>query len=228
MARNKAIKESKGDYILLFDDDSRVSKDWVSNHLKCIDFFDVKISAGVSISKVGDKIPPHYSYFRWGDQLDTGNVMIRKDVFKDCGLFDTKFEKMRMGDNEFGTRCYLNGINIISNPKAKRIHLKTEVGGLRTFGHWDGLRTFKFFKSRPVPSILYLFRKYWGDNSTIFYLLQIMPISLSPYKYKGKTFGHLLSLSILIIFLPIIFIQVLISWNKSSKLLSMEDKIEFL
>ena len=70
--------------------------------------------------------------------------MIRKDVFKDCGLFDTKFEKMRMGDNEFGTRCYLNGINIISNPKAKRTHLKTEVGGLRTFGHWDGLRTFKF------------------------------------------------------------------------------------
>ena len=63
LARNNAIKKSKGDYILLFDDDSRVEPNWITNHLKCIDFFNADISSGVSISVVGDTVPKNYSFF---------------------------------------------------------------------------------------------------------------------------------------------------------------------
>ena len=44
--------------------------------------------------------------------------MVKKTVFKKTGLFDCQFERMRMGDGEFGARCIKNGMLLISNPKA--------------------------------------------------------------------------------------------------------------
>ena len=81
-ARNTALKLSKGKYILLYDDDSRITTNWISEHLKCLDYFKADISAGVSKSTIGAPIPKHYDYFRWADQLDTGNVLLKRDVFK--------------------------------------------------------------------------------------------------------------------------------------------------
>ena len=37
-ARNYAIKLSKHDFLLFFDDDSRVDSDWILNHLKSLEF----------------------------------------------------------------------------------------------------------------------------------------------------------------------------------------------
>jgi len=55
-------------------------------------------------------------------------------------LFDEKFNGMRMGDGEFGMRAYTKGYKSISNPYAKRLHLKVSEGGLREMGSWDGFR----------------------------------------------------------------------------------------
>ncbi|MGN6567682.1 MAG: glycosyltransferase family 2 protein, partial [Flavipsychrobacter sp.] len=116
LARNTAIKMATGDLILLFDDDSRVEADWIDQHIHCLYDYDADISSGVSISKVGDKVPENYKYFRWSDQVDTGNVMVKKHVFEKLGLFDRQFEKQRMGDGEFGLRAYLAGYRNVSNP----------------------------------------------------------------------------------------------------------------
>ena len=87
-ARNEAILVAKGNYILLYDDDSLIQPNWINEHLKTLDFFDADISSGVSISVIGAEVPKHYSYFRWSDQLDTGNVLLKKKVFNKIGLFD--------------------------------------------------------------------------------------------------------------------------------------------
>ena len=150
-ARNDAIRSSKGDFILLYDDDSLIEDDWIEQHLKCIEYFDADISSGVSISVVGAAVPAHYSYFRWSDQLDTGNALVKREVFETIGLFDRQFEKQRMGDGEFGLRSYLNGIRNISNPRAKRVHLKAGHGGLRHKGGWDAFRPKNFWDPRPMP-----------------------------------------------------------------------------
>ena len=147
-ARNKGIKHAKSDYLLFLDDDSRVKPDWILEHLKGMDYFNADISSGVSISRIGAKLPENYSFFRWSDQLDTGNVLITKKVFEKCGLFDEQFENMRMGDGEFGVRSYLNGLKNISNPKASRQHIKISTGGLRDMGSWDGFRTKHFFQPK--------------------------------------------------------------------------------
>lgn len=217
LARNTAIKESKGELILLFDDDSRVNTDWIIHHLKCLKYFNVEISSGVSVSVAGDIIPKHYTYFRWSDQIDTGNVMLYREVFKKTGLFDRQFEKQRMGDGEFGLRCYLAGFKNISNPFAKRIHLKVGSGGLRQMGSWDGYRPKSLFSPRPIPSILYYFRKYYGERAAILSLIKNIPPSIIPYRFKRNK--KLLAMGIILfpIVSPIIFLQVLYSWYLSGK-----------
>ena len=218
-ARNTAINHAKGDFILLLDDDSRLEDGWINQHLKCIDYFNVDISAGVSISMVGAPTPQNYGYFRWADQLDTGNTMLKTEVFQRTGLFDIQFEGMRMGDGEFGARAFMNGFRSVSNPKARRFHLKSKDGGLRETSGWDGMRPKSIFEPRPIPSVLYLYRKYWGNKSSILSLVQTLPTSLGPYSIKGTRLGKMVSLIILLFFFPFVILQVLRAWIISSKML---------
>ena len=188
-ARNFAVKKSDSDYLLFFDDDSRVNSEWVINHLKCIFYLNISISSGVSFSAVGGKIPEFYNYIKFSNQIDTGNVMIKKDVFNKVGFFDQSFEGQRMGDGEFGMRCYLNGYKNISNCYAGRNHLKAVRRFERKMGSWDGMRPVNWLSARPIPSVLYFWRKYWGKRLAIYGLLSTIPLSLSPYNFKGKSMG---------------------------------------
>jgi glycosyltransferase involved in cell wall biosynthesis len=215
-ARNEAIQSAKGAYILLYDDDSLVANDWIYEHLKCLDFYKADLSSGVSISTVGAEVPKHYSYFRWSDQLDTGNVLLKRDIFIQIGFFDLQFEKQRMGDGEYGLRCYLNGFKNISNYKAKRIHLKVSQGGLRQMGSWDGWRPKKLFGPRPVPSVLYFSRKYYGSELSVLYILHSILPSLVPYKLKKSKFLKIVSFAMVPFLVPLVMFQVVKSWDLSS------------
>jgi glycosyltransferase involved in cell wall biosynthesis len=228
LARNNAIKESKGELILLFDDDSRVNSNWIFEHIKTLDFFNSDLSSGVSISKIGAKVPDNYSFFRVSDQLDTGNVLIKKSIFRAIGLFDRQYEKQRMGDGEFGLRSYLNGFLNISNPNAERLHLKVGSGGLREMGSWDGFRPKKWFGPRPVPSVLYQFRAYYGKKNTFYAIFKTVPPSIIPYSFKGSKIGMVLGFLLSIFILPLILFQVVRSWYLASKKIEQGPKIEFL
>jgi len=225
-ARNEAIQAAKGHYILLYDDDSRVESDWIEQHLKTLDYFKADVSSGVSISKVGDVVPKHYYYFRWSDQLDTGNVLLKKSIFNQIGYFDLQFEKQRMGDGEFGLRAYLAGFKNISNYKAKRLHLKVSQGGLRQMGSWDGWRPKKMLGPRPVPSVLYLTRKYFGNTLSKWYVLHAVMPSLIPYQFKKSKLLKLLSFVLLPFSIPLVLFQVVKSWQLASKKLEEGSKIE--
>lgn len=227
-ARNEAIKAAKGNLILLYDDDSLVDPDWIEQHLKTLDFFKADLSSGVSISTVGAEVPKHYSYFRWSDQLDTGNVLMRKEIFQEIGLFDRQFEKQRMGDGEFGLRAYLAGYKNISNYKAKRIHLKVGEGGLRQMGSWDGWRPKNLFDPRPVPSVLYLSRKYFDNKLSVLNVIVHSLPSLVPYKFKKNKALKLLSFLLFPLLLPLVTYQVLKSWRLASEKLEKGSLIEFL
>ena len=227
-ARNRGIKSAKSEYLLFLDDDSRIAPDWILEHLKCLDYFQADISSGVSKSLIGAKIPENYSFFRWSDQLDTGNVLIKKKVFEKCGLFDKQFEKMRMGDGEFGVRAYINGFKNISNPKAPREHLKIAEGGLRDMGHWDAFRPKNIFGPRPVASVLYFWRKYWGNKAAILSCINTMPFSINPYFLKGKLKGYIISIILVLSLFPLLIIQLLRSWSKSSKMIKRGPLIERL
>jgi len=206
-ARNNAVKNTTAQYLLFFDDDSRVEPGWIHEHLKCIDFFNADISAGVSFSTSGGKISESYNYFRWADQFDSGNALIKRSVMQQIGMFDEQFNGQRMGDGEFGYRAYINGIKSISNPNAFRVHLKVSSGGLREMGSWDGFRPTKWFAPKPLPSVLYLYEKYLPQ--ALFRNAVFMGIMLSNVSYRHKGKSKMLAVSILlgIIKSPLLFIQ---------------------
>lgn len=228
LARNTAIQKASGAYILLYDDDSLVDENWITNHLKCIEFFNCEISSGASISVVGGKVPDHYSYFRWSDQIDTGNVMLKREVFEQIGLFDRQFEKQRQGDGEFGLRAYLYGFKNISNPLAKRIHLKVSEGGLREMGSWDSWRPKNFFAPRPIPSVLYLIRKYFGRAAALREIAISGSFSIVPYRFKRNNKTMIIGAILGSVTLPILLVSILRSWRLSSIKLKQGAKIAWL
>ena len=228
LARNTGIKMAKGDYLLFYDDDSRVDSDWITQHIKTLDFFKVDISSGVSLSVVGAKVPENYSFFRWSDQIDTGNFLIKKTVFMTTGLFDRQFEGQRMGDAEYGMRCYLNGSTNVSNPFAKRVHLKVSEGGLRQMGSWDAFRPKKLFSPRPIPSVNYYVRKYFGNKNGILNLLISVPSSIMPYRFKRNRKLMLLGSLIFLLLSPIFIFPLIKSWKKSTLMLNKTTKIKFI
>jgi len=227
-ARNKAIKATQAKYLLFFDDDSRVESDWILHHLKCLDFFDADISAGVSLATVGMKVPDNYSYFRWADQFDSGNAMVHRDVFKKIGLFDEQFNGQRMGDGEFGYRAYRHGFKSISNHKAFRIHLKVSSGGLREMGSWDGFRPKKWFSPKPVPSVIYLYKKYLPVDLCRHALL--LGIMLSNVPYKQKRNAKMLFISVILTFIksPVLFVRFLRAKSIAMKMLRNDKGIILL
>ena len=227
-ARNNAVKATKAEYLLFFDDDSRVNADWISQHVKCLDYFKCDISAGVSLAKVGMKTSESYSYFRWADQFDSGNALVKRDVFTKIGLFDEQYNKLRMGDGEFGLRAYLNGYKSISNPLASRIHLKVSDGGLREIGSWDGYRSKKWLSPKPVPSVVFLYKKYYPKN--LYRGMMILGLMLSNVHYKNKGNKNMLvvSLALAIIKSPILLIQFLKAEKIANRMLKKNDGIKLL
>ena len=216
LARNTAIKASNGSFIALSEDDVRIQPDWIKMHLKCLDFFKAEVSAGV-FYPMGQQIPTSRSFFAIGSQFATGNAMLHKSVFNKVGLFDRQFEKQRMGDGEFGMRAYLEGIKSVSNPLASCVDVKANTGGLREMGSWDSFRPSKFFAPRPIPSVLYYFRKYYGNKAARLALLRMVPISIFPYRFKKNKALLILGLFISILILPLVCYQVIASWNLSTK-----------
>lgn len=227
LARNMAVKEAEGQFIALSEDDVRIQPDWISSHLKCLNFFDAQVSAGVFYPE-GESIPTERSFFALASQFATGNAMLYKSVFEQVGLFDRQFEKQRMGDGEFGMRIYLEGIRSVSNPFSNCIDVKAGTGGLREMGSWDAFRPSKFFSPRPIPSVLYYFRKYYGNASARLALLRTVPISIFPYQFKKNKPLLLVGLLVTVLILPIVGFQVWKSWSLSSKKLQEGDLIEAL
>ena len=227
-ARNAAVKGSQAGAILLFDDDSRVAPDWIALHLDCIEKYGADISSGVSLSTVGDRVPESYRNYRQADQLDTGNALVNRSVFERIGLFDEQFEGQRMGDSEFGLRAFLAGYRIISSPDAKRIHLKVESGGLRQMGSWDAFRPKSLFAPRPVPSVLYLLRKYFGASDAIKAICVLVPPSVVPYRFKANRLLRGAAYFGAVLIAPLLLVQALRSWNAASTKLREGARIPVL
>ena len=108
------------------------------------------------------------------------------------------------------------------------MHLKVDSGGLRDMGSWDAFRTKKWFAPRPIPSVVYLFRTYFGNTLTRYALLKAVPPSLIPYKYKGNAKMMLVGYMLSILLLPLVLFQVTKSWKLATKKLKEGAKIDNL
>lgn len=224
LARNTCIVEAKGTYIALTEDDVRLNSGWISAHLFCIKKFGADASCGIFFSEGGSPLASQL-HFKLSEQFATGNSLIKKEVFSQIGLFDRQFEKQRMGDGEFGLRCILSGFILIQNPQAYCVDLKAPTGGLREFGLWDAFGRKGIFSPLPVPSTLYFSRKYFGNKSSLYWLLINVPRAFLPYRFKNNKVMKISFFIMTPLLLPMILIKNFRSWQIATKMLTFGAKI---
>ena len=75
---------------------------------------------------------------------------------------------------------------VIHNPRATRVHLKADEGGLRSYGSWDGFRHKDRSGPLPVPSMLYYTARYHSPRQRREDLFLGLVNGMVPYHLKRR------------------------------------------
>lgn len=136
LARNTGLAAANSPYVFLFDDDSIADPELIASHLQAVLSGRCQVSTGVAYPPTPTEyeLPVAYRYSRLAQTFDTGNSLLPLQLARQMGGLDRNYDFGPGTDNDFGTRLYLVGYRIMHNPKAKRIHFKAPMGGLRTHG----------------------------------------------------------------------------------------------
>jgi hypothetical protein len=95
-------------------------------------------------------------------------------------------------------------------------------------GSWDSWRPTRFFAPRPMPSVLYFVRKYYGDAPAKYYLIQNLPTAFLFYQWKKHKVLKIIFFCAAPLIFPMILITGFRSWHISTKKINEGSKIELL
>jgi len=136
MARNIGIDHAKFEWLLLFEDDATAWEDMMKHHIEIIEHSYATASTGVSLAPWKDEsyIPEDRRHYQISSVFSTGICLIKKNALEAVKNLDRAYDKGSGADHDLGLRLYLEGHEIIFNPKAIHTHYKAPTGGLRTHG----------------------------------------------------------------------------------------------
>lgn len=206
-AKNEGITIASSEYILQLDDDISISSNLIEEHLKCILQNNADASTG-SYVKESQYVKKETAY-SIAAHLPAGNSLIKKNIFHDVGLYNTKYDNLPIEDTDLFIRCIKHGKRIILNHAACIIHYEANTGGMRNH-----------FLTR-IPAIESL---KWLKSDVHFFYTQLIPKELfirllisTNYRYfvKGLRSPFFIFSSILHVAILPFFIYKLFLINKS-------------
>jgi GT2 family glycosyltransferase len=146
-ARNRGIRESRGEIVIMIDDDVILKHDFISQHLK---YYENKEVSGVTgkveqKNKITKRLPFSLKneFMEWipisvfddnfekeAFRLAGGNFSVKKEYAFRAGLFDENFIGTAWGEEyDFSLRLKKVGKKLIFNPRAYIFHLNDIKGG---------------------------------------------------------------------------------------------------
>jgi glycosyltransferase involved in cell wall biosynthesis len=177
VARNEAIRRAKGEWCLLFEDDTTAWEGMIGAHIRAVELTGASASTGISLApwKTVEDIATKNSYYRVSDILSTGNCLVRKNALDQVGCLDRAFDRGPGADHDLGIRLYLAGNEIVLNPEAVQTHYKASTGGMRNHGAWWRHRA-TLMAPYPPPTQIHTSRKYypskmWKSHYLMMFLL---------------------------------------------------------
>jgi GT2 family glycosyltransferase len=166
--RNRGIRESRGEYILMIDDDIWASPGLLQAHYEMQE----RIGGGVVIGAVpparetDDSVWNKYVkkrferiHFRLQDLhlayglFLTGNVSIPARLVKDLAGFDERFKNYSFEDTDMGYRLHKAGVRFSHAPEAVGYHMFSEnLESLCQKAYQMGRSSYVFVKMHPEES----------------------------------------------------------------------------
>jgi len=169
-ARNLGLSEVQADWVLLLDDDLRLTPQFLSYLFNVAKTYRVgAVTAGIYLANQNPRESIDSPFPRVWPTFAGGASLLSREAFTAAGSFDERMEGGYGEDYEFGIRLRLNGINVLYAPKEPVLHLKAPSGGYRyTFFHpWLNDK----IQPKPSPTVLYSRRKHATKSMRKGYLL---------------------------------------------------------
>lgn len=206
-ARNEAITQCTGEYIVFGDDDIRVPNNYIENHIRFLQTYKADACNGLDIradhqqqtledleiklKNYGDRrylsgLAPFYNNANNCVKKKYVDLLVGNDVNYDGGYGE---------DNDFGFSLVKEGVIVLQNPFSTNLHLKPPIGGYRFWGNqakilgkkrktqpWELDHPVKWIKPVPSPTIMYYFYKHFGSELVNEYRHKYFFL----YLFKGK------------------------------------------
>jgi len=145
----------KSDYLVYLDNDQYVGDGWLDQHMAVLDSgYDLVGLEAWQMNKMFMPVEKIETLDREFSYVGCGGMLIRRDVTKKIGMFDTRFNPSYFEDPDFVFRAFDHGFKIGWNFKSRIVHMPHQTLGKLT----EQEKITRFTKSWNE------FRKKWGNH----------------------------------------------------------------
>ena len=188
-ARNEAIELCTGDYIIFADDDIRIQKDFVENHIRILQTYRADACNGLDIMAENvnqdlDDLAKRLDSLgddRWkvgiSPMFSNANSCVSREFIEKVKGNDINFDGGYGEDADFGLSIIKKGGVLLHNPFSPNLHLKPQEGGYRWWGKeaskkgkerkkqpWELEKPVKNIIPVPSPTITYGVLKHYNKD----------------------------------------------------------------
>jgi glycosyltransferase involved in cell wall biosynthesis len=215
IARNEAINLCTGDYIIFADDDIRILPDFVENHIRFLQTYQVPACNGLDIMAENihqnlDDLKERLAKIentRWKAgvtaMFSNANSVVERKWMQTIIGNDINFDGGYGEDADVGLSIVKKGGIVLFNPFSANLHLKPPTGGYRWWGTqsklvgkkrkkqpWELDNPVKFIRPVPSPTVTYGILKHFKKHQISEWRSKHFFI----YLFKGTKKGFLVRL----------------------------------
>ncbi|WP_232731992.1 glycosyltransferase family 2 protein [Confluentibacter lentus] len=207
-ARNEAIELCTGDYIVFGDDDIRIPPEFIENHIRLLQTYNVEACNGLDIraghqqqdlSDLEGKLTA-LGESRWkvgaSQTFSNANSCVSKRVVDVLVGNDINYDGGYGEDSDFGLSITKLGVTVLHNPFSANLHLKPPLGGYRFWGQQAGIKGKKRKQQpweldvpvrsivpKPSPTIMYQLFKHFDDKQRKEYKIKYFILYFTKAKF---------------------------------------------
>lgn len=193
-ARNEAINNCRGDYIVFGDDDIRIPENFIENHIRLLQTYGAGACNGLDIradhhqqtlENLTEKLAA-IDQERWyvgaSNNFSNANSCVRREWVHALEGNDINYDGGYGEDSDFGISLTKIGVAVLHNPFSVNLHLKPPAGGYRFWGSqakltgkkrkaqpWELDSPVGIIRPVPSPTIMYQLYKQFSKAQRVEY-----------------------------------------------------------